>query len=214
MENQWIPAHIAGATIYNAITGTDTQLARLGLVLRNSLEGASPDDTEPGSAAHAALSLPVMDESELSFHETEAGKWTRAILEAAHSQNWPVLDARTLAPLSSPSEVDCAIVETQRIADWIAARIPAPATVETICAALGQTPEKAVVKYTLSRQRQQEEAILSELRKRGYNPTALPAHIPPRRGVKHEVRTALSMTGKTFDKAWERLLSSGEIGRV
>ncbi len=214
MENQWIPAHIAGATIYNAITGTDTQLARLGLVLRNSLEGASPDDTEPGSAAHAALSLPVMDESELSFHETEAGKWTRAILEAAHSQNWPVLDARTLAPLSSPSEVDCAIVETQRIADWIAARIPDPATVEAICAALGQIPERAEVKYTPSRHRQQEEAILSELRKRGYEPRALPKPPAGKPGVKSEIRAAFPynvMTKSVFKAAWDRLRSAGDI---
>lgn len=212
MENNWIPAHIAGAKIYKVTTGHDAELARLGLVLRNSIDGVSASDAEQWTKAHAALLLPAANESEVSFHEAEAGKWVRAILEAAHSQNWPVLDGRTMAPLTSPAELDCAMVETQRIADWISARIPDPATVEAICAALGKMPERAGVKYTPSRHRQQEAAILSELRKRGYEPQALPKPPAGKSGAKSEIRAALpDMTRSVFDAAWERLRSAGDI---
>lgn len=153
MENNWVTAHEAGAKIYKAVTGIDIALYRLALVLRNSDYAAAVDypgsvptasDAVPGNTSHAALALPVMSESEVCFHEEEAGKWTGAILGAAHDQNWPVLDGRTLAPLTNPTVVDCAMVETQRIADWIAARIPDTAAVVMISNALGQMRAGAI----------------------------------------------------------------------
>lgn len=212
MENQWIQVHIAGEEIYKAVTGHDVRLAHLSLMLRNSVEDVSANDANTGTDAHTALSLPAMNESEFRFHEEEVSKWTRAILDAARNQNWPVLDGRTLAPLTNPAEFDCAIVEVQRIADWIAARIPDPAIVEGICTALGQLPEKPHLKYAPSRHRQQEAAILGELKKRGYNPRALPVPQRGKSGVKKEIRDALrDMNTHVFDAAWERLRKCEDI---
>lgn len=64
----------------------------------------------------------------------------------------------------------------------------------------------------------QESAILDAIRQSGYDPQALPQKPPGKPWVKAEVRTALvgvnplfPKKSKVFDKAWERLRSSGEI---
>ena len=64
--------------------------------------------------------------------------------------------------------------------------------------------------------REQEEAILAEISKHEWNPTALPRNEPGMPGVKATVREALQksplFTGRTtFDKAWERLSKDGRI---
>lgn len=62
----------------------------------------------------------------------------------------------------------------------------------------------------------QDEAILSVLRARGYDPMALPPFEQGRPGVKAEVRTELGSKGMwagttVFKKAWERLTRNGDI---
>lgn len=62
----------------------------------------------------------------------------------------------------------------------------------------------------------QEEGILEELRRKGYNPKSLPKNLPGKSGVKSEIRKALGTAGAwggitVFDKAWQRLRDTGEI---
>jgi len=62
----------------------------------------------------------------------------------------------------------------------------------------------------------QDEAILSMLRDKGYDPLAMPPYAPGKPGVKAEIRRAIGdrgmWTGETvFDKAWERLAKNGDI---
>jgi hypothetical protein len=62
----------------------------------------------------------------------------------------------------------------------------------------------------------QEKLILDELCARALNPLRLQTAVPGKAGVKKKVKDSLSgealLQGKTvFNKAWERLLSNGEI---
>ena len=68
----------------------------------------------------------------------------------------------------------------------------------------------------LQRSAAQDAAILDEIKKQGYNPTALPKNDPGKSGIKAAVRQALSkkklFSGTTvFDKAWERLTKCMDI---
>jgi len=64
----------------------------------------------------------------------------------------------------------------------------------------------------LSRQRYQENEILRVLADLGYDPKQLPRPAAGTAGPKSEARARLSdMSTKVFDKAWERLRSSGDI---
>lgn len=64
----------------------------------------------------------------------------------------------------------------------------------------------------LGRQRHQENEILRVLAELGHDPKALPKWSPTTPGGKQEARAKLPrMTKKVFDKAWERLSSSGDI---
>lgn len=67
-----------------------------------------------------------------------------------------------------------------------------------------------------NRRREQEEAILVEIRKQNVDPTSLPKNPPGKPGVKAAVRAALMEStlfdGDTvFDKAWERLRTNRRI---
>lgn len=62
----------------------------------------------------------------------------------------------------------------------------------------------------------QDYAILSEIKRQGFNPLALPKNPDGKPGVKAAIRTALLkqplFTGSTvFDKAWERLAARADI---
>lgn len=64
----------------------------------------------------------------------------------------------------------------------------------------------------LSRQRHHENEILRVLAELGHDTKALPKWSPTTPGGKQEARAKLPrMTKKVFDKAWERLSSSGDI---
>lgn len=69
------------------------------------------------------------------------------------------------------------------------------------------------------RLREQEDAILAEIRKQGFDPMALPRDLPGKAGVKAAVRESLKGSplfegATTFDKAWERLVKDGRIVRA
>lgn len=68
------------------------------------------------------------------------------------------------------------------------------------------------VRRPLPMQRQQEQAILAALQGLGYNPAQLPKPKSGKPGVKAEVRALLNYTPTVFDRAWERLRKSKEIG--
>ena len=62
----------------------------------------------------------------------------------------------------------------------------------------------------------QNEVILAEIRKQGFDPLALPKNETGKNGTKYAIRLALDgrglFVGKTvFNKAWERLTSNAEI---
>ena len=64
----------------------------------------------------------------------------------------------------------------------------------------------------------QEEAILNAIREAGYDPKALPKHVPGKSGVKAQIRAIVLQnpalfTTNSFDKAWERL-RVGDIGEA
>ena len=64
----------------------------------------------------------------------------------------------------------------------------------------------------LSRQRHQENEMLRVLADLGYDPKQLPRPPAGAAGPKSEARAKLpEMSNKVFDKAWERLRSSGDI---
>lgn len=62
----------------------------------------------------------------------------------------------------------------------------------------------------------QNEAIIQELKKQGFDPLALPKNPPGKPGVKKLIRSALDGKGlfigtTVFNRAWERLSSFGDI---
>lgn len=97
--------------------------------------------------------------------------------------------------------------------DLVAALLNSPAatTVESAdgpgVAPLAESPRP------VQRQRAQEAAVLTELRKFGYDPQALP--MPARRGLpsaaKQAVRAALPYSVHVLDKTWKRLRKSGGL---
>ena len=75
---------------------------------------------------------------------------------------------------------------------------------------------KAGHEKPLQRTAAQDYAILSEIKKQGFDPMALPRNPDGKPGVKAAIRTALLkhslFTGSTvFDKAWERLAARADI---
>lgn len=91
--------------------------------------------------------------------------------------------------------------------------LPAP----TASCALTERPagtdaEPVTTGSQLSRHRHQENELLRVLAELGHDPKTLPKWSPTKPGVKKEARAKLPrMTEKVFDKAWERLRSSGGI---
>ncbi len=81
---------------------------------------------------------------------------------------------------------------------------------------IGRAPAAApeVAPKPLPRQRAQEMAILAALRNAGFDPLALPRPAPGKAcPAKAGARAALpAMTDCVFDKAWQRLRNSREIG--
>lgn len=90
------------------------------------------------------------------------------------------------------------------------------ASLRLICAA---TPKGGVptTPCPVPRFSAQDQAILDEIKVRGFQPTAIPKHRPGKRGLKAEVKsTLLARQGglfsvSSFDHAWERLRSAGDI---
>lgn len=79
--------------------------------------------------------------------------------------------------------------------------------------------EDAPATRPLGRQPAQEAAILSELRRQGFDPVALPkwtATESPKATARRELlktRPDIFQSAGTFDKAWDRLRATGEIGQ-
>lgn len=80
------------------------------------------------------------------------------------------------------------------------------------------TPDSKSTERPASVQRQQELAILEEIRVLGLDALALPRNSPGKRGPKAQVRQAmlanarqLFISVKVFDLAWERVRAAGEI---
>lgn len=78
--------------------------------------------------------------------------------------------------------------------------------------------ELGIVKpiHTVSKARQQENAILDAIKKLGYNPKKLPELQPGKAGVKSAVRQLvqhppLFISVKVFDTAWDRLLKYKDV---
>lgn len=75
----------------------------------------------------------------------------------------------------------------------------------------------AAVKGELPRARQQEVAILTALDGLGYAPNSLPSPTPGKSGVKAACKKAVigmdvfRQSVNAYDKAWERLMTRGEI---
>ena len=91
-----------------------------------------------------------------------------------------------------------------------------PAPEVALGASGGVELDKTVPAKPLQRTAAQDSAILSEIEKLGYDPMALPKNPPGKPGAKAAIRIALAksslFTGaRVFDKAWERLTSSGDI---
>lgn len=68
----------------------------------------------------------------------------------------------------------------------------------------------------VSRSAAQDRAIIAKLQELGFNPLSLPPYGPKSPGAKSDVRKALGTKGmwagsRVFDKAWERLMTAGEI---
>lgn len=57
----------------------------------------------------------------------------------------------------------------------------------------------------------QEAEILRAIRELGYDPKSLPKRDTGKRGAKATVREKLNFSESVFNKAWERLRSSGDI---
>lgn len=78
-----------------------------------------------------------------------------------------------------------------------------------------EPPAAPVVLKPVQRQAAQAAAVLDAIRAMGHNPLALPERKPGKRGVKADVRDALSNNplfgGTVFEKTWERLRAGDEI---
>ncbi|MCX7258573.1 MAG: hypothetical protein NTZ64_18155 [Polaromonas sp.] len=95
---------------------------------------------------------------------------------------------------------------------------PAPqaAPVVAVIASGGVVTAKAAQVRPLQRTSAQDNAIICEIQKQGYDPLALPKNPKGKPGVKAIIRAALSdnelFVGSTiFNKAWERLAASADI---
>lgn len=89
-------------------------------------------------------------------------------------------------------------------------------SVHTPASAVEQNDAEEDVAENKQRQRAQETLIIEELIKHGYSPKHLRRDKPGQRGIKSEIRSALSTEplfsgSSTFKKAWERLRGFGEI---
>jgi hypothetical protein len=67
--------------------------------------------------------------------------------------------------------------------------------------------------------RRQEDAIVAEVERQGYDPMSLPMNLPGKAGIKAAVREALQDSTlfkaiTAFDKTWERLRTEKRIQDV
>lgn len=219
----WTPRQILGCAERHEIS----VFARIGHAVKfvrvKSIEGRTNE------IAADAGSLPLLD--------TEA---IRALLLAgeAHSRGWeelatidffgePVEVWKTVfelapgqeAPLVRPDVCRVTAAGLLQLADTFTqpepaqkAETPPPVATES---ASGDV-EMASQAKPLQRTAAQDTAILSEIKKQGYDPLALPRNPNGKPGAKAAIRIALSrnqlFTGSTvFDKAWERLTAREEI---
>jgi hypothetical protein len=79
------------------------------------------------------------------------------------------------------------------------------------------TPKPNTVTPPISRRKSQQEAILSEIRSRGYDPKNLPPIVKGGRGIKREIwllcetKKNIFQSNTVFKKAWQVLRDQGEI---
>lgn len=105
--------------------------------------------------------------------------------------------------------------ETRRICNQLAPYLPEPHRAALL--ALLPVEDAAIgMPKPLPRQRAQEQAILHKLSELNYAPLQLPKNPLGKKGVKAEVKEKLLQatslfSNSSFDKAWERLSSAGEI---
>lgn len=105
--------------------------------------------------------------------------------------------------------------ETRRICNQLAPYLPEPDRAALL--ALLPVEDAAIgMPKPLPRQRAQEQAILRKLSELNYAPLQLPKNPLGKKGVKAQVKERLLQTpslfsNSSFDKAWERLSSAGDI---
>lgn len=90
---------------------------------------------------------------------------------------------------------------------------PVPATSQPLAERGEKNKDEPTVRR---RQRDQEEAIVAEIKRIGYDPLGYPDNEPGRCGVKSEVWAALRVNELfknqgVFEKAWQRARNSGDI---
>ncbi|WP_429470248.1 hypothetical protein [Paraburkholderia sp. WSM4175] len=68
------------------------------------------------------------------------------------------------------------------------------------------------VRRPVTRHQHQEEEVLRVIRELGHDPKKLPKQRAGHRGIKAAVRSKLSFSPSIFNKAWERLRKSRDIG--
>lgn len=98
------------------------------------------------------------------------------------------------------------------------APVPQAALVGAVGASDGVVTDKAAQVRPLQRTAAQDNAIICEIKKQGYDPLALPKNPTGKPGVKAIIRTALSgnklfgsPNSTIFNKAWERLAARADI---
>jgi len=150
-------------------------------------------------------------------------------IRIGHAEHWkrsiPTFESNLRGALSSyvlrlpPSEAGplTALLESQPQAE----QQPAPAAeaaslTQTAAPAEAAAPVVAAKPLAIPRQRAQESRIIELLKAQGYDPLNLAQRAPGRPGPKAEIRTlALSekalFSDRSFEKAWERLRSYGEL---
>lgn len=110
-------------------------------------------------------------------------------------------------------------ISAPAFAAWLAAQGETPSThIRSWIDAVG-VPGAGVPDATpkpKQRGKAQDETIIQEIKKQGFDPLALPKNPPGKRGVKAAIRAAVKgnilFIGTTvFDDAWERLRKCGDI---
>lgn len=134
---------------------------------------------------------------------------------------WPDAIGLPVGAATSEDVMNWALAEGIATESEVRALLDAPAP-DAVIDALSDSAEASPVAGALQKGMAQEQAVLSALRDLSYDPKGLPARISGKPGPKSKAWAVLEKSrtadGKAqvssrgvFDKAWERLRSSGEI---